>query len=350
MRAWTVLEPGEELREVELPDPEPTGTEVVVEVSHCGVCHSDVTLWKGLFDMGDRKVPIEAVGITRPLTLGHEIVGRVVRKGPAAKGVAIGERRIVFPWVGCGECAACQAEEDNMCQQSRSIGVRRAGGFGSQVVVPHPRHLVDPGHLDPALAATYACSGLTAYSAIRKVLPLQPGEPVVLIGAGGVGHAGIQILKALGHQNIIVVDVTPEKRSAALEAGARKAIDGTGEDVAGRLKAEAGGPVRTVVDFVNNSDTAKFAFASLGKGGRLIQVGMFGGAMTIPLMMMPQLGLTIQGSYVGNPKELRELVALAQSGKLAPIPVSTAPKRKVTEILERLKAGRVTGRIVLEGD
>lgn len=348
MRSWSVFEASEVLVEVEHPDPVPTGTEVVVEVSHCGLCHSDLTLWKGQFDMGDRKVPIEAFGFKRPMTLGHEIVGRVVAIGPEADGVEIGDRRIVFPWVGCSHCAACMSGRDNMCQDSRSIGVRRSGGFGSHVVAPHPRHLVDFGNIDPALAATYACSGLTAYSAIRKIMPVEPDEPVVVIGAGGVGLSGIVILKALGHRNIAVVDVTEEKLLVAKDAGARITVLGTGEDVATRLNKSIGGPALNVIDFVNNGITAGFALAALGKGSRLVQVGMFGGALTIPLLKMPMLGLSLMGSYVGNPQELRELIELAKTGKLEPIPVEVAPKSAINTMMQRLSRGEVRGRIVLE--
>ncbi len=112
-------------------------------------------------------------GVTLPLAMGHEIVGRVVKLGPDATGVKVGDLRIVFPWLGCGTCETCLAEEDNMCTvAARSLGVYANGGYGTHVIAPHPRHLVDPGTLDPAVAATYACSGITVYSAIRKAMPI----------------------------------------------------------------------------------------------------------------------------------------------------------------------------------
>ncbi len=275
----------------------------------------------------------------------------MVALGPDAdgKGVQVGDKRIVFPWVGCGDCERCLAEEDNLCAKGAAIGVRQPGGFGSHVVVPHPRHLIDAGDIDPAVAATYACSGLTVYSAIRKIMPIAPDKPVVLIGAGGLGLSAIEILKALGHRNIISVDVSEPKRRAALTAGASQAIDGTGEDVADRVKAAAGGPVPAVVDLVNSSATVKVALAVLARGGMTVQVGMFGGRLDVPLMTFPGQGVSIHGNFVGNPKELREVVALARSGRLKPIPVETRPKSQASRTLQELRDGKITGRVVLEG-
>ena len=142
-------------------------------MTHCGVCHSDLHIWEGYYDIGGgKKMSLKDRGVVLPLAMGHEIVGRVAKLGPDAKGVKVGDLRIVFPWLGCGTCEKCLAEEDNMCLVPRSLGVYANGGYGTHVIAPHPRHLVDPGKLDPAVAATYACSGITVYSAIRKAMPI----------------------------------------------------------------------------------------------------------------------------------------------------------------------------------
>ena len=349
MRAWAVVENGKDLQEIDMPTPEPKGEEVLLEVTHCGVCHSDLHIWEGYYDMGGGKhMSLKDRGVVLPLAMGHEIVGRVAKLGPDAKGVSVGDVRIVFPWVGCGTCDRCLAEEDNMCPNAnRSLGVYQNGGYATHVLAAHPRHLIDPGSLDPALAATYACSGITVYSAIRKVMPLPPEEPIVLVGAGGLGLAAVAILKALGHKAIVSVDVDAGKRQAALDAGATKAVDGTGEGVTKRIVEACGGPVAAVIDLVNGTATAAFAIGALRKGGRLVQVGLFGGEMTVPLPMMAIRALTIQGSYVGNPKELRELVALAQDGRVPPIPVTRMPQPDANAALMRLRSGAVTGRLVL---
>ncbi len=348
MRAWAVIENGKDLQEIEMPTPEPKGDEVLLEVTHCGVCHSDLHIWEGYYDMGGgKRMSLKDRGVVLPLAMGHEIVGRVVKLGPEATGVAVGDVRVVFPWVGCGTCERCLAEEDNMCLTGRSLGVYQNGGYATHVLAAHARHLIDPGALDPALAATYACSGITVYSAIRKVMPLPPDEPIVLVGAGGLGLAAVGILTALGHRAIVSVDVDETKRQAALDAGASQAVDGTGEGVTERLIEACGGPVAAVIDLVNGTATAAFAFAALRKGGKLIQVGLFGGELTVSLPTMAIRALTIQGSYVGNPKELRELIGLAQAGRVPPMPITRVPQRDANDALMRLRSGAVTGRLVL---
>jgi propanol-preferring alcohol dehydrogenase len=354
MRAYAVVKNGEPLQEIELPTPEPKGTEVLLEVTYCGVCHSDLHIWDGYYDIGGgRTMSLLDRGVVLPLAMGHEIIGRVVKLGPEATGVNIGDIRIVFPWLGCGKCEKCLAEEDNLCAvTNRSLGVYQNGGYGSHVVAPHPRHLVDPGTLDPALAATYACSGVTVLSAIKKVMPLKRDDAIVLVGAGGLGLNAISVLKALQHGHIISVDVSAEKRDAALQAGAHKVVDGSGDGAAvtKRIIEAAGGPVPAVIDLVNGTATARFAFGALAKGGKLIQVGLFGGELMLPLPIMAIKALTVQGSYVGNPKDLRELVKLAQDGELPALPVATVPQSQAYEALMRLKDGKVTGRLVLKAE
>ena len=351
MRAWAVVENEAPLQELELPTPEPQGTEVVLETVYCGVCHSDIHIWEGRYDLGGGRVMnLKDRGLTLPLAMGHEVVGRVVTTGPDAVGVQPGDIRIVFPWVGCGNCAACAAEDDNMCTAPRSIGIYRHGGYATHVMVPHPRYLVDPGTLDPALACTYACSGITVFSAIRKVLPLPPDEPVVLVGAGGLGLQAVALLKALGHRAIVSVDISADKRASASLAGAWKTVDGSGERVREAIVEACGGPPVAIIDLVNGTATARFAFESLRKGGKLVQVGLFGGELSLPLPLMAIRALTLQGSYVGNPKDLRELVALAQDGRLDPVPVTTVPQHQAFEALMRLRDGQVTGRLVLKAE
>ena len=351
MRAWAVVENAAPLQEIELPTPVPTGTQVLLEVTHCGVCHSDLHVWEGRYDLGGGRVMnLKDRGVVLPLAMGHEIVGRVLALGPEATGVAVGETRIVYPWVGCGACAACLGDEDNMCLTPRSLGIFQHGGYATHVLAMHPRHLVDPGTLDPALAATYACSGITVYSAIRKVMPLPPDEPLLIVGAGGLGLSALALLKAMGHRNTIVVDISAEKRAAALAAGAAQVVDGAGEGVAARIIAAAGGPVGAIIDLVNGSASAAAAFDALRKGGKLVQVGLFGGELRLPLPLMAMRALTIQGSYVGTVKDLRELVKLAQGGALPALPLTEVPMAQANDALMRLRDGRVTGRLVLRAE
>ncbi len=350
MKAWAVVEAGKPLQHVELPTPVPSGSEVLLEVTHCGVCHSDLHFWHGFYNLGGGKVMrVQDRGVTFPRAPGHEIVGRVVAMGPDARGVAVGDLRIVYPWIGCGACDRCRDGQDNMCTEQRSLGVVQHGGFASHVVAPHPRYLVDPGTIDPAVAATYACSGITVYGAVRKVLPLPPDDPVVLIGAGGLGLSAIAMLKALGHRNIVTVDIAADKRQAALDSGATAVVDGTAANVTQAIVDTAGGQVKAVIDFVNVDATARAGFDALAKGGRFVAVGVGGGMITLSLSGMVFRGLSVQGSLTGSPQDLRDVVALAESGKLKPLPVTLLPADDANEALARLDAGQVTGRLVLVG-
>ncbi len=257
MRAWAVVENGKPLQEIELPTPEPKGTEVLLEVTHCGVCHSDLHIWEGYYDVGGgQKMSLVDRGVALPLAMGHEIVGRVAKLGPDATGVKVGDLRIVFPgWVAANARSASPRKTTCASVANRSLGVYQNGGYGTHVIAPHPRHLVDPGNVDPAVAATYACSGITVYSAIRKAMPMAPNQAIVLVGAGGLGLNAIEVLLALKHQNIISVDISPEKRDTALKAGAHKVVDGSGDGptVAKRIIEAAGGPVLAVIDLVNGT-------------------------------------------------------------------------------------------------
>jgi alcohol dehydrogenase, propanol-preferring len=170
---------------------------------------------------------------------------------------------------------------------------------------------------------------------------------VVLVGAGGLGLNAIAILKALGHRRICVVDVAEDKLAAAKKQGATDTVLAAGEDTAKRITEACGGPVAGVVDLVNGTQTARFAFDALRKGGKLVQVGLFGGEMNIPLPLMPIRALTVQGSYVGNVKELRALIDIAKKGQIPAIPVENTPQRNADAVLHRLKDGKITGRVVL---
>ena len=269
----------------------------------------------------------------------------VVALGPDATGVAVGDERLVYPWIGCGRCVRCAAGEDNLCTGQRSLGVSVNGGFGRLVKVPHARYLLDFAGIAPALAATYACSGLTAYSAVRKIMPLRADQAVVLIGAGGLGLAAIAVLRALGHAAIVSIDVSAEKRAAALVAGASHAIDGRGADVVAEV--QRAGPVAAVLDFVGSDATAQTALAILPKGGTLILVGIGGGELTLSVAGTIFRAQTIRGSLTGSIQELRDVLDLAQAGRLAAMPVQEMAKDRANEAMMRLEQGSVTGRLVL---
>ncbi|MEU6559391.1 alcohol dehydrogenase [Nocardia nova] len=353
MRAFAIPEAGSaDLEELDLPTPTPQDSEVLLRVTRSGVCHTDTHLRSGYYDLGRRgQMKLTDRGIPYPLVMGHEVVGQVVATGPDAVGADIGTTRLVYPWIGCGECAACGSGRENACPRGQNLGVARPGGYADHIVVPHPRYLVDIAGLDQSWAATLACSGLTAYGAVRKVLPLPSDTPVVVIGVGGVGLTAVATLTALGHRSVCAVDMSEANLAAARELGATLTVTVEPEDLAGKVLAATGTPVDAVVDFVNNNQTATAAFDMLAKGGRMVQVGLFGGEVTIPTALLALKMITVEGSFVGTLSELHEVVQLAKEGRVPRIPVSAADLDLdgVVTSLDRLAAGGVTGRIVLEG-
>lgn len=230
---------------------------------------------------------------------------------------------------------------------ARSIGVYCDGGYADHIMVPHPRYLVDLKGLDPVTSAPYACSGLTTYSALKKVAPLLEREPIMIIGAGGLGLMALGLLKALGGKGAVVVDIDARKREAALAAGAIAAIDGTAPDARKQITRAAGAPVRAAIDLVGSEQTTALAFDCLPRGGKLIIVGLFGGAAPWSLPLIPIKAATIQGSYVGNLAELKELLDLVRRKAVAPIPVTRRPLGEASQALDDLREGRLVGRAVL---
>jgi alcohol dehydrogenase, propanol-preferring len=159
--------------------PEPTGTQVLLRVRAAGVCHSDLHIWEGSYDLGfGRKLSLKDRGISVPLTLGHETAGEVVAAGPDAHGVLPGDVRLVYPWIGCGGCPVCLRGDENLCAKPRFLGVYCDGGYSDHITVPHPKYLLDLEGLDPVSAAPYACSGVTTYSALAKLTDVIATEPI----------------------------------------------------------------------------------------------------------------------------------------------------------------------------
>lgn len=346
--AFTQEDPG--VTTLEVPTPEPHGSEVLLAVRHSGVCHTDMHLLQGGYDLGSRGfLRMSERGVAYPLVAGHEIVGEVVAVGPDVTQVRPGDLRLVYPWLGCGECAQCRADRENYCAAGRMLGIQRRGGFATHVQVPHERYLVDVEGLDPVRAATLACSGLTSYAAVDKVLPLEPDELVVVIGAGGVGLMGVAVLHARGHRRIAVLDVNDDRLAVASGMGPQVVTVNTSGRSSAEVLTALGGPVPAVLDFVNNGPTATLAFDLLAKGGHLVSVGLFGGEVCLPTALVAMRALTLQGSFVGTLDQLHELVALARGGGLPEMPI--VPGRLDAAQLEAtlgdLAAGAVRGRVVL---
>jgi D-arabinose 1-dehydrogenase-like Zn-dependent alcohol dehydrogenase len=328
--------------------PEPKGSEVLFRVSACGVCHSDLHLQDGFFDLGDEKRLDVRLGRKLPFTLGHEISGHVESNGPEAGTVDRDKFYVVYPWCGCGECERCRNGEEHLCDRPRQLGINIDGGYASHVLVPHPRYLIEADGIDRKLAGSYMCSGLTAYSAIRKAERyLKDQGSLMVVGLGGVGMMGLEIAGALTSGRKFAADVVAGKREVALTFGAEAAFDPAAPDIRRTILKQAG-PMAAAIDFVGSEASLNFAQSVIGKGGAVIIVGLIGGKITLPVPIFPLRELTLSGSYVGSLAEARELMTLVRSGRIRPIPVDERPLANANAALDDLRAGRVTGRIVLK--
>lgn len=349
MKSMQVVAFGEPLAEVDAPTPVPQDGQVLLRVRAAGICHTDLHLWHGGYDLGNgRTLSLSERGVKLPLTMGHETVGVVEAVGPQARGVQPGDVRLVFPWIGCGQCDACRADRENYCLAPNTIGINRAGGYADYMLVPDARYLVPLQGIDPVKAAPLACSGLTCFSALRKFDGERLGRvPLVIIGAGGLGLMSLALLRALGGIGGVVIEPDAGRRTVALQAGALAAIDPAAPDAVTQIRDAVGGPVWQVLDFVGNQQTAMLAFDVLTKGGHLVTVGLFGGAAQWPLPLLAIKALTIQGSYVGSLPELRDLVQLVAQHDLALIPTATVGLRGLRDALNALQQGNVTGRLIM---
>jgi len=346
MHRQSLIAYGQPLSETVVDCPAPRGSEVVVRIERCGVCHSDVHLQDGHFLLGGDK----RLDITKdrplPFTLGHEIAGVVEDTGSEADRAIIGRRVAVYPWIGCGVCAACRAGEENLCLAPRHLGVTVDGGFATHVLVPHPRYLLDYAPLPSSFAAALMCSGLTAYGALKKLTGRPERGPVLLIGIGGVGAMGLAIARALFREAPIVADTDPEKRKAALAAGAAQALDPADPQARRAVMGSTGG-LFAACDFVGSDKSLQFATGVLARGGKLVVTGLLGGGFSIPAAMFALKAMTIEGSLTGTLADARELVDLARSGKVKPIQTHDRPLGEAQAALDDLRAGRVVGRTVL---
>lgn len=348
MKAYQLTAFAEPIEARDIPTPEPVGTEVLVKVSHAGVCHSDLHIWDGYYDLGEgAHLDLGGRGVNLPRTMGHEILGEIVSGGPEAGDLEIGARALVHPWLGCGECPTCLSGAENLCLKPRSLGVFSDGGYADYCLVPHPRYLVDIGDLDPAVATPYSCSGVTVFSALSKLLPVGDKEWLVIMGAGGLGLNAVAIAKAMGAANVLSVDLDDDKLVAAREIGADATLNSTDPEAMSKMRKITGGAPMAALDTVGAEATSQLALGALAKGGRYVIVGLYGGSLTVPLPTLPLRAISIAGSYVGNLQELKDLVALAKSGKVKPLPTETRDMSSVAGTLDDLRAGRIVGRVVL---
>jgi NAD+-dependent secondary alcohol dehydrogenase Adh1 len=323
----------------EVPEPKVEGPfDVVVKIGGAGVCRTDLHIMEGQW--------AEAMGPELPYTIGHENAGWVHEVGSAVTNVAVGDTVILHPTPTCGLCRACRAGQDMHCAQSSFPGLDHDGGM-AEYLLTSARACVK---LDPATrpqdVAALADAGITAYHAVRKAIPLlYPGTTCAVIGAGGLGHIGIQCLAALTAAKIIVVDRNVDALKLAESLGADETVVTDGKQVDAVKDFTDGEGADVVLDFVAEQGAENDGFAMTRAGGSYYVIG-YGGTLTIPTLDVISTERNVVGNIVGTYNELAELMVLAETGKVT-LHTRTYPLDAAVDALHDLDAGQVRGRAIL---
>jgi NAD+-dependent secondary alcohol dehydrogenase Adh1 len=334
MRAALLSEYHRPLELVERPVPEPTDArDVVVRVGGAGVCATDLHAIDGL---------MEPAGLKPPVVLGHENAGWVEAVGDGVTTATPGDPVLVYPAYSCGLCVACRRGVDMHCERHQFTGLTCDGGFADYVLVDERSLVKLPSGVEPAEVAPHADAGITAYHAVKKLLPrLAPGTTSVVIGVGGVGHIALQLLKALGGGAVIGIDTDERRRTLAKELGADEVL----ADAADVREATDGGGADVVVDLVATDATHAAGVEMLARGGLYSTIG-YGGTIAVPSVAMVVGETTIEGNLVGSWIDLWELLQLHGRGDVT-LRTETHPLDDVNGVLDRLREGEITGRAVL---
>jgi NAD+-dependent secondary alcohol dehydrogenase Adh1 len=308
--------------------------DVLVEVNAAGVCRTDLHIIEGQW--------ASRSGVTLPYIIGHENAGTVREVGSAVTNVRPGDKVILHPVVSCGLCRACRSGDDVHCENSRFPGINADGGM-AELMLTHARAVVRLADgLEPADVAALADAGLTAYHAARKAVPLlYPGTHVVVIGAGGLGHIGVQALVALTPAEITVIDRSPEALRLAGELGAHHTVLADGAQVDAVQEITGGQGAHVVLDFVGENGTEAQGVAMTRRAGSYFVIG-YGGHVDVPTIDMIFQEINVIGNLVGSYNDLDELMALAAQGKVK-LRTRTYPLDAALDALDDLDSGRIPG-------
>jgi len=324
----------------EVPEPRISGPhDVVVRVGGAGLCRTDLHIRDGWFAP---VVPSEL-----PVTLGHENSGWVHEVGSAVENVAVGDPVICHPQQSCGVCPACRIGDDMRCERGLAFtGLTRDGGFAELLLTTDRAVLPLPGELRPVDVAPHADAGLTVMHVVRKAVPLLgPGTRVVVVGIGGLGHIGVQCLRALTAAEVVAVDRDPEALKLASGIGAHHVVPADEQQVE-RVRGLTGGQgAEVVIDFVGEGDAPAAAFAMVRARGTYFVVG-YGGELRVPTFALVLPEISVVGNAVGTHDDLRELMALAATGAV-PVHTRTYPLEAFADAMADLEEGRMHGRGVL---
>jgi NAD+-dependent secondary alcohol dehydrogenase Adh1 len=323
----------------EVPEPKITHPlDVIVKIGGAGVCRTDLHIILGQWDA--------AMGTPLPYTLGHENAGWVSEVGSAVTNVAVGDTVILHPTPTCGLCHACRAGDDMHCINSTFPGLSTDGGMAEYLLTSARACIKLAPETKPEDVAALADAGITAYHAVRKALPLlYPGTTCVVIGAGGLGHIGVQSLAALTATRIVVVDRNPDALKLAEQLGAHETIVADGNQVDAVKDLTNGNGAEVVLDFVAEEGAEMDGWNMTAPAGSYFVIG-YGGTLHIPTLDIISTERNIIGNIVGTYNELAELMALAQAGKVT-LHTKTYPLDAAVDALNDLDAGRVRGRAIL---
>ena len=320
----------------EVDPPTPEANEVLIEVEACGVCHSDLHIADGDWTQ-------LAKIVKKPLILGHEIAGRVVEKGSGVHTLEVGDR-VGVPWLhwSCGECEFCREGNENLCARQQITGVTVDGGYAEFVKAPVSHATRIPNGLSAIEAAPLFCAGVTVYRALKQA-KISRGQRLAILGIGGLGHIAVQIGAALGGE-VIAIDVSEEKLSAAKLLGASRTFHAASADVAKGLCDLGGVHVALVTSAAKAAYDA--AFGCVRPSGTLLVVGLPAENICFAPILLAAKEIRIQASAVGTRQDLLETLAIAAEGKIR-CEVSARPLARANEVIGDLRHGRVTGRAVL---
>jgi NAD+-dependent secondary alcohol dehydrogenase Adh1 len=323
----------------EVPEPTVQGPlDVVVKIGGAGVCRTDLHIIEGQWEAAQHP-PL-------PYTIGHENAGWVQEIGAGVTNVAVGDTVILHPTPTCGLCRACRAGQDMHCVNSRFPGLDSDGGMAEYLLTSARACVKLDASTRPQDVAALADAGITAYHAVRKAIPLlYPGTSCAVIGAGGLGHIGIQCLAALTATDVIVVDRNPEALKLAESLGAKHTVVADGSHVAAVQDLTDGGGADVVLDFVAEQGAENDGFAMTRPGGSYFVIG-YGGTLTIPTLDIISTERNIIGNIVGTYNELAELMVLAETGKVT-LHTRTYPLDAALDAIADLDAGQVRGRAIL---
>lgn len=339
MRAVRVVGYHQNLEMDEVPVPEPTGPfDVIVKIGGAGVCRTDLHILEGQW--------AEKSGVTLPYTIGHENAGWVAAVGSGVTNVTEGDKVICHPLVTCSLCRACRSGDDVHCANSQFPGIDTDGGYADYLRTSARSVVRIDESLEPADVAALADAGLTAYHAAAKAARrLRPGDRCVVIGAGGLGHIGIQVLKAITGAEILVVDRNQEAVKLATEIGADHGIVANGSHVDDVLELTGGEGAETVIDFVGEGGATKDGIAMLRRAGDYHVVG-YGENINVPTIDVISTEINFIGNLVGSYTDLCELMVLAARGDVT-LHTQKYPLDNFQKALDDLDAGQVRGRAIL---